>query len=70
MFNVFFNQHFDIRRFVDGTWEDILKADYTYGFITFSDWNGLSQKHDVEQLKNKYAFKADKTIQVMLLKKR
>lgn len=70
MFNVFFNQHFDRRRFVDGTWEDILKADYTYGFITFYDWNGLSQKHDVEHLENKYALKANKSIQVILLKKR
>ena len=70
MFNIFFNQKFDVDRFIDGTWDDILKGDYTYAFVTFSDWNGLRQEHNVEGLMRDYAVRADERIRVVLLKRR
>jgi len=80
MFNVFFNQEFEcglssnfeheIGQFIDGSWEDILRGDYDYGFLTWRDWNGIREKHDTEQLLRKYTLKSDKKTQLILLKKR
>ena len=79
LFNVFFNQKFDYDQFVDGSWEDILKGDYTYSFLTGRDWKGISRKYDVEHLLKNYKLKTDKkavyrtrsgTMQLVLLKKR
>ncbi len=70
MFNVFFNQKFDYEQFIDGTWDDVLKGDYTYAFLTWRDWKGIRQKHNVEHLIENYAVKADKEIQIILLKRR
>ena len=70
MFNVFFNEKFDVNQFIDGTWDDILKGDYTYAFLTWSDWMGISKKFDIEHLKKNYTLKADRpTPQLILLKK-
>ena len=79
LFNVFFNQKFDYDQFVDGSWEDILKGDYTYGFLTGRDLKGISQKYDIEHLLKNYKLKTDKkavyrtssgTMQLVLLKQR
>ncbi len=70
MFNVFFNQKLDSRSFVDGTWDDILKGDYTYAFLAWADWKGISEKYNVEQLVKNYAVRADEATQVVLLKRR
>jgi hypothetical protein len=79
LFNVFFNQKFDYDQFVDGSWEDILKGDYTYGFLTGRDWKGISQKYDIGHLSKNYKLKTDRkavyrtrsdTMQLVLLKKR
>lgn len=69
MFNVFFNQKFDYDRFIDGSWEDVLKGNYTYAFLTWRDWRGICEKHNVEHLIKNYAVKADKRTQIILLKK-
>ena len=79
LFNVFFNQKFDYDQFVDGSWEDILKGDYTYGFLTSQDWKGISQKYNIKHLLKNYKLKTDKktayrtrsgAMQLVLLKKR
>lgn len=68
-FNVFFNQKLDYDNFIDGTWEDILKGDYNYAFLTWRDWNGIRQKHNIDHLAKNFAVKADETTQLILLKK-
>ena len=70
MFNVFFNQKFDEKQFIDGSWEDILRGDYTYAFITFQDWSGLSEKHNVEHLERDYEHEPDRQTRTILLKRR
>lgn len=70
MFNVFFNQKFDYDNFIDGSWEDVLKGDYSYAFLTRRDWKSISQKHNVGHLLKDYALKTDKKTQLILLKKR
>ena len=70
MFNIFFNEKYDYEQFIDGTWEDILKGDYTYGFVTWQDWKGIREKHNVEHLSKAYVLKPDKKTQIILLKKR
>ena len=70
MFNVFFNQKFDYDSFIDGNREDILKANYTYAFLTWRDWKDLTEKHDVEHLTKNYAVNSNKALQLILLKKR
>lgn len=69
MFNVFFNQESDYEQFIDGTWEDILKGDYTYAILTWRDWKGIGEKHSIENLKKDYTAKIDKRTQLILLKK-
>jgi hypothetical protein len=69
-FNVFFNQHLDYDNFIDGTWENILKAGYTYAILTWQDWNGIREKHNVDHLLKAYTLKPDKSTQLILLKKR
>jgi hypothetical protein len=70
MFNIFFNQQLDYSQFIDGSWEDILKADYTYGFLTFQDWNGIKEKHNIDHLTKDYIVKADKNVPLIFLKRR
>ncbi len=79
MFNVFFNRQADEEQFIDGTWEDILKGDYTYSFLTGRDWKGISEKHNVEHLLKDYELKTDERavyhtrsgpMQLILLKRR
>jgi hypothetical protein len=69
MFNVFFNQKFDEKQFIDGSWEDILRGDYTYAFLTFQDWSGLSEKHNVEHLKKNYELETNRRTGMVLLKR-
>jgi len=69
-FNVFFNQKFSYDQFIDGGWEDILKGNYTYAFLTWRDWEGIRKEHNVEHLLKDYISKADKTTQILLLKRR
>lgn len=45
MFNVFFNEHLDYDQFLNGTWDDVLKGDYTYAILTWEDWQGIREKH-------------------------
>jgi len=70
MFNVFFNQKFDYDNFTDGSWEDILKANYTYAFLTWRDWKGIHEKYNVEHLTKNYDVESHKATQLILLKKR
>ncbi len=70
IFNVFFNQKFEYDQFIDGTWEDILKGDYTYAFLSWWDWSGIRKEHNVDHLMQNYDVKADKRTQIILLKKR
>jgi len=79
MFNIFYNQNFDYDQFVDGTWEDILKGDYTYAFLTGRDWKDISEKHNVAHLLRDYELKTDERavyrtrsgpMQLILLKRR
>jgi len=70
MFNIFFNQKFDYEQFIDGTRDDILEGNYTYAFLTRRDWNDIRQKHNVDHLLQDYELKADRRIQIILLKKR
>ena len=79
MFNVVFNQNFDEEQFIDGRWEDIVKGDYTYAFLTLRDWEGVSTKYDIQHLLKVYEVKTDKKavyrirsgpMQLILLKKR
>jgi hypothetical protein len=70
MFNIFFNQKFDYDQFIDGSWEDILKANYTYAFLTWRDWKGIQEKYDVEHLTKNYTVNSNKALQLILLKKR
>ncbi len=78
MFNVFFNQKFDYDNFIDGSWEDVLKGDYTYAFLTARDWKGISEKYNIEHLLRDYELKVNKRavyptrsgqMQLMLLKR-
>lgn len=70
MFNVFFNQKYGEEHFIHGTWEDILKGDYTYGIVTQRDWEGIGKKHNVAHLIGDYVVKSDIRTQLLLLKKR
>ncbi len=70
MFNVFFNQKFNYDQFIDGSWEDILKGDYTYAFLTWKDWEGIRKEHDVEHLLRDYILKTDRETQILLFKRR
>jgi hypothetical protein len=70
MFNVFFNQKSTYDNFIDGEWEDIPKGDYTYAFLTVQDWEGLREKHDIQPLLARYEVRTDRTIPIILLKKR
>ncbi|MHC3130103.1 MAG: hypothetical protein IBV52_08535 [Candidatus Bathyarchaeota archaeon] len=79
MFNIFYNQNFDYEQFVDGSWEDILKGDYAYAFLTVLDWKGISEKHNVAHLLRDYELKTDERavyrtrsgpMQLILLKRR
>lgn len=69
MFNIFFNQEFDYNQFIDGSWEDILKGDYTYAFLTWQDWDGIRKKHNIEHLIKNYTVKGNKKVKLILLKK-
>jgi len=78
MFNIFYNQKLDYEQFINGSVDDILKADYTYAFLTPQDWKGISAKHNVEGLLKNYELNVGKTavyrrygqMQLILLKKR
>jgi len=69
MFNIFFNQKFDFDQFIDGSWEDIIKGDYTYAILTLQDWKGIGEKYNVEHLTKKYDVESDEATQLILLKK-
>ena len=69
MFNIYFNKRYGIEHFIHGTWEDILKGDYTYGIITFGDWKGISDKHNVDHLVRDYVTKSDRQTGLILLKR-
>jgi len=70
MFNVFFNQKFTYEQFIDGEPEDILKGDYTYAYLTAQDWEGLRVKHEMQDLLANYDVRTDRTIPIILLKRR
>ena len=79
IFNIFFNEELDYDRFIDGDWNDIVKSDYTYAFITAQDWKGIGEKHDVSNLLNAYELKTSNQaiyptkagpMQIIVLKKR
>ena len=68
-FNIFFNQKFDSDQFIDGSWEDILKGDYTCALITDWDWQGMSEEHNMEHLIREYDSVRDAESGLVLLKK-
>ncbi|MHC4158296.1 MAG: hypothetical protein ACYSSO_04370 [Planctomycetota bacterium] len=68
MFNIFFNQKFEVDQFIDGSWEDIIKGDYTYAILTYADLKGINEKYGVEQLEN-YTSKFHREKELVLLKK-
>ena len=70
IFNVYFNQKFEYDQFIDGTWEDILKGDYTYALLSGWDWNGIRKQHNVDYLLSRYDRKVDQRTQLVLLKRR
>jgi len=70
MFNIFFNQKYTDEHFIQGTWEDILKGDYTYGIMTWREWEGIRKKHNVEHLLRDYVTKSDGQTRLILLKRR
>jgi hypothetical protein len=69
MFNIFFNQKFDLDQFIDGGWEDIIKGNYTYAILTSQDWKDISEKYDVEHLIQNYTAKIYREKELVLLKK-
>jgi hypothetical protein len=79
MFNIFFNRTYPIEHFIHGTWEDILKGDYTYGLLAGYDWAGIREKHKAgsDRLSRDYSMKhrrvridPDREIVLVLLKRR
>ena len=70
MFNIFFNQQFEYDQFIDAEFDDITDANYTFAFLTFDDWNKLTEKKLTAKLQQKYEIKPDKKIGVVFLKKR
>jgi len=70
MFNIFFNQKYDFDQFIDGSRENILKSEYDYALLTWREWKEISEQHNVEHLLRNYILKADKTTQLILLKRR
>ena len=70
MFNIFFNQKYTDEHFIQGTWEDILKGDYTYGIMTWREWEGIRKKHNVEHLLRDYVKESDGQTRLILLKRR
>jgi len=79
MFNIFYNQKLDYDQFIDGTWDDILKADYTYALLTARDWQGISKKYNIKGLLENYELKTNERavyrtrsgpMRLILLKKR
>lgn len=90
MFNIYFNQNVDCwqppeggrfnwtsDQFIDGTWEDILKGNYDYAFLTVRDWKGIGEKYNVDHLLKSYELKMETVhrtrtgvFQLILLKKR
>ena len=69
MFNIFFNQKFDFDQFIDGSWEDIIKGNYTYAILTLQDWKDISEKYNVEHLIQNYTAKFYREKELVLLKK-
>ncbi|HPS55476.1 MAG TPA: hypothetical protein PLP05_07760, partial [Sedimentisphaerales bacterium] len=70
MFNIFFNKKFEYEQFIDAEFNDITALDYTFAFLTFDDWNKLSENKLTAQLQQKYEIKTDKNIGIVFLKKR
>ncbi|MHC4260428.1 MAG: hypothetical protein ACYSTF_08490, partial [Planctomycetota bacterium] len=75
MFNIFFNTTYSIDHFVHGTWEDILKGDYTYGLLAGHDWDGIRKvdKARADSLLRKYSVRRrriDPRIEMVLLMSR
>ena len=70
MFNIFFNQRYGEEHFIHGTWDDVLKGDYTYGIVTWGDWEGVRKKHNVEHLLRDYVTEPDRQTGLLLLKRR
>jgi len=70
MFNIFFNQKYNDEHFIHGTWEDILKGNYTYGILTWRDWEGIRKEHNVDHLLKDYILKADNATRIILFKER
>jgi len=70
MFNIFFNQAYGEEHFIHGPWDDILKGDYTYGIVTWGDWEGIRKKHNVDHLLRDYVTKSDRQTGLLLLKRR
>jgi len=70
MFNVFFSKGYSIDHFIYGTWEDVLKGDYTYAIVTMRDWEGIRKKHNVDHLLRDYVTKSHGQTRLILLKRR
>ena len=70
MFNLYFNQKFNYDQFIHSrNLEDVLKADYTYAFLTWRDWNSVREKFNIEELVDKYEIKSNQSSRLVLLKK-
>jgi hypothetical protein len=74
MFNIFFNTTYPIEHFVHGTWEDVMKGDYTYGLLAGHDWDGIQKadKARADSLSRKYSVirrRIDPRIEIVLLKR-
>lgn len=79
MFNVFFNQKFDYDNFIDGSWGDVIKGNYTYAFLTGRDWRGIGEKYNIDHLLRDYELEVNSRavypirsgqMRLVLLKKR
>ena len=80
MFNLFFDKKLGCgnaittaRRagqFINGSIEDIQKADYHYGFLTWSDWKILKDNNTNQNLLKKYKITSDKKTRTILLRAR
>jgi hypothetical protein len=77
MFNIYFNSRLRYEQFIDGSEEDILKADYDYAVISVEDMINLRQKEAFTNIMQKYRLVEGQAVypwtgsllQIFLLKK-
>lgn len=70
MFNIVYNQKYEYNQFTQADPLELLKADFTYAFITWNDLAQIRKEYGTDRLQLKYTLETDKSVPIVLLKKR